>query len=99
MSRFTGNIGREEEDGLGWEGLLPERKSNVTKVTKPHLTTVPVTPILKESTEEPNEIDATADTSWDDDWSDGDGPWKDAPEDNACFCDEDDGFDLWLGGM
>ncbi len=23
MSMFTGNIGREEEDGLGWGGLVP----------------------------------------------------------------------------
>jgi len=22
MSRFTGNLGREEEDGLGWDGLV-----------------------------------------------------------------------------
>lgn len=26
MSKFTGDIGPEEEDGLGWEGLLPKRK-------------------------------------------------------------------------
>ena len=25
MSKFTGNIGREEEDGLGWEGLVPSK--------------------------------------------------------------------------
>lgn len=26
MSRFTGDIGREEEDGLGWEGLVPTKE-------------------------------------------------------------------------
>jgi hypothetical protein len=25
MSRFTGNIGPEEEDGLGWDGLVPTK--------------------------------------------------------------------------
>jgi hypothetical protein len=29
MSTFSGNIGREEEDGGGWEGLLPDKKEMV----------------------------------------------------------------------
>lgn len=28
MSRFTGEIGREEEDGLGWEGLVPTKEES-----------------------------------------------------------------------
>ena len=26
MSRFTGGVGREEEDGLGWEFLVPTKE-------------------------------------------------------------------------
>lgn len=82
MSMFTGHIGREEEDGLGWGGLLPDKESRITdgNVTNvmPMAIDRPLAYVrLEQSTEEPNEIDATVDTSFD--W---DELWEDAPSDD-----------------